>query len=167
MPNRPPVLYFYNSLHWCSSWLCTPSDSWTPAGPMLRTCKRSVWLAALPLIVGSGFGVSSDTPDTDEFTSDSTSIAFPDSDLMDFSHPFNDESIYWPAATEEFVGEANGYFCSLYVFTGAEEIPVEQPTGPAMVIDMREQIAGDRLYQVQVCRLRGAGGAARSGVAVA
>ena len=149
---------------------------------MLRTCSRFVWLAALLLIVGSGCNASSDAPDTDDSASDSTAVAFPDGELVDLSHPFNDESIYWPTATqefeltEEFVGETNGYFYSSYVFTGAEhggthmdapfhfaesaeaaddqftaeEIPVDQLIGPAVVVDVREQVANDRLYQVQV-----------------
>lgn len=113
---------------------------------------------------------------------DSTAVAFPDGELVDLSHPFNEESIYWPTATqefeltEEFVGETNGYFYSSYVFTGAEhggthmdapfhfaesaeaaeeqftaeEIPVDRLIGPAVVVDVREQAADDRLYQVQV-----------------
>jgi kynurenine formamidase len=69
---------------------------------------------------------SPDAGEPDTSDADTTAVAFPDGELVDLSHPFNDESIYWPTATqefeltEEFVGETNGYFYSSYVFTGAE-----------------------------------------------
>lgn len=150
---------------------------------MLRFPLSFVWFAALLLMVGSGCDTSApEGSNTDTSDSDTTALAFPNGELVDLSHPFNEESIYWPTATqefeltEEFVGETNGYFYSSYVFTGAEhggthmdapfhfaesaeaaeeqftaeEIPVDRLIGPAVVVDVREQAANDRLYQVQV-----------------
>ena len=87
----------------------------------------SVVLASVLLITLTA--CESPSPDADApnaSDTDTTAVAFPDGELVDLSHPFNDDSIYWPTATqefeltEEFVGETNGYFYSSYVFTGAE-----------------------------------------------
>jgi len=150
---------------------------------MLRFPLSFVWFAALLLMAGSGCDTSGpESSNTDASDSDTTAVAFPDGELVDLSHPFNAESIYWPTATqefeltEEFVGETDDYFYASHVFAGAEhggthmdapfhfaesaeaaeeqftaeEIPVDRLIGPAVVIDVREQAANDRLYQVQV-----------------
>jgi kynurenine formamidase len=87
----------------------------------------SVVLAFVLLITLTACEAPSPNADeSDASDTDTTAVAFPDGELVDLSHPFNAESIYWPTATqefeltEEFVGETNGYFYSSYVFTGAE-----------------------------------------------
>lgn len=90
---------------------------------MLRALPSVLFAAALVFALT---GCETPSPDADASDADTTAVAFPDGELVDLSHPFNAESIYWPTATqefeleEEFVGETNGYFYSSYVFTGAE-----------------------------------------------
>ena len=95
---------------------------------------------------------------------------------VDLTHPFNENSVYWPTAEmfeleEVFHGHTEGgYFYTAYNFSAAEhggthldapihfaegantadEVPVEQMTGPGFVIDVSEQVAADVDYQVSV-----------------
>lgn len=53
--------------------------------------------------------------------------AFPEGEVVDLTHPFNEETIYWPTAPQEFemeedfVGEVNDeYFYAAYTFCTAE-----------------------------------------------
>lgn len=53
--------------------------------------------------------------------------AFPDGEIVDLTHPFNEDTIYWPTAPQEFeleedfVGEVDGeYFYAAYTFCTAE-----------------------------------------------
>jgi kynurenine formamidase len=93
---------------------------------------------------------------------------------IDLTHPFNEESVYWPTAEtfeleEVFHGHTEGgWFYTAYNFSAAEHggthldspihfaegaltadaIPVEQMIGPGFVIDVGEQAAADVDYQV-------------------
>ena len=98
---------------------------------------------------------------------------------VDLTHPFNENSVYWPTAEmfeleEVFHGHTEGgYFYTAYNFSAAEhggthldapihfaegantadEVPVEQMTGPGFVIDVSEQAATDVDYQVSVAEI--------------
>ena len=100
--------------------------------------------------------------------------------IVDLSHAFDQESIYWP--TEEgFVLERGpsgltpgGYYYEAHRFRGAEhggthidapihfyadrwhvdEIPLERLVGPGVRVEVHERVAGDRDYQVTVGDLR-------------
>ncbi len=95
---------------------------------------------------------------------------------VDLTHPFNENSVYWPTAEmfeleEVFHGHTEGgWFYTAYNFSAAEhggthldapihfaegantadQVPVEQMTGPGFVIDVSEQAAADVDYQVSV-----------------
>ncbi|HSR51478.1 MAG TPA: cyclase family protein [Acidobacteriota bacterium] len=96
--------------------------------------------------------------------------------VWDLSYPFNDETIYWPTAEgfqlhkgPEGVTE-KGYFYNANTFEGAEhggthldapyhfyqdsykvgEVPVQQFLGPALVVDISNQVAENRDYLVTV-----------------
>ena len=95
---------------------------------------------------------------------------------VDLTHPFNENSVYWPTAEmfeleEVFHGHTEGgWYYTAYNFSAAEhggthlaapihfaegantadEVPVEQMTGPGFVIDVSEQAAADVDYQVSV-----------------
>jgi kynurenine formamidase len=93
---------------------------------------------------------------------------------IDLTHPFNEESVYWPTAEmfeleEVFHGHTEGgWYYTAYNFSAAEhggthldapihfaegantadEIPVDQMIGPGFVIDVSEQAAADVDYRV-------------------
>jgi kynurenine formamidase len=95
--------------------------------------------------------------------------------LVDLTHSYNDETIYWPTApttftrTREAWGETpGGYFYSSFSFCTPEhggthldaplhfaanaqstaDIPLEQLVAPAVVLDIRSQSARDRNYRL-------------------
>lgn len=95
--------------------------------------------------------------------------------VVDLTHSFNENSVYWPTArqefelTEDFVGETDGgYFYAAYTFAGSEhggthmdapkhfaeghpaahEVPVEQVMGPAIVVDVSDQALDNPDYRV-------------------
>lgn len=97
--------------------------------------------------------------------------------LVDLSHAFGDETVYWPTDTEGFAleelafGETEGgYFYSAYSLATAEHggthidapihfleggpdvasIPLRRLVGPAVVIDMTAQAAEDVDYRLTV-----------------
>ncbi|MDZ7266516.1 MAG: cyclase family protein [candidate division KSB1 bacterium] len=96
--------------------------------------------------------------------------------LIDLTHPFSAETIYWPTAksfTLEKVAEgmtAAGYYYAANNFSAAEhggthldspihfaegkhttdEIPLERLVGPAVVVDVSTAAAADRDYQIQI-----------------
>ena len=96
-------------------------------------------------------------------------------ELVDLTHPFNDETIYWPAPPAEFRLERlaygmteNGYFYAAHTLAAPEhggthldapihfgagkrttaEIPLAQLIAPAIVIDVTDQAATDRDYRL-------------------
>jgi kynurenine formamidase len=95
--------------------------------------------------------------------------------LVDLTHSYNDETIYWPTApttftrTREAWGETpGGYFYSSFSFCTPEhggthldaplhfaanarstaDIPLEQLIAPAVVLDIHSQAARDRNYRL-------------------
>ena len=95
---------------------------------------------------------------------------------IDLTHPLNENAVFWPTAEmfeKETVAEGEtdgGYYYSAYNFSAAEhggthidapvhfaegrestdEIPVEQLVGPGAVIDVSQQAADNRDYQITV-----------------
>jgi kynurenine formamidase len=93
---------------------------------------------------------------------------------VDLTHPFNEQSVYWPTAetfakTEVFHGHTEGgWFYSAYNFSAAEhggthmdspihfaeganttdKVPLKQLIGAGFVIDVSQQAAGDLDYLV-------------------
>lgn len=95
--------------------------------------------------------------------------------LVDLTHPFNAETVYWPTAPSGFqlkrlaYGKTErGYFYAANTFAAPEHggthldapihfaagkhtveaIPLEQLVGPSVVIDVTEQAAADRDYRL-------------------
>ena len=105
--------------------------------------------------------------------------AFPTGTLVDLTHPFNAETIYWPTAdgfqlSEDFKGRTEaGFYYEANSFSAAEhggthldapihfaegrwtadEIPLDRLLGPAVVVDVREAAEGDADYQIAVADL--------------
>lgn len=101
---------------------------------------------------------------------------FPAGTLVDMSYPYNKQTIYWPTEPgfikkTNFEGNTDkGYYYSAYSVTTAEhggthldapvhffegghavdEIPLERLMGAAVVIDVKEQVADNRDYQISV-----------------
>ena len=95
---------------------------------------------------------------------------------VDLTHSFDEHTVYWPTAenfkkTTVFEGNTDGgYYYSAYNFSGAEhggthldspvhfyegrhsadEVPIEQLIGPAVVIDISKQAQNNRDYQLSV-----------------
>ncbi len=93
---------------------------------------------------------------------------------VDLTHPFSAETIYWPTADgfekqTVFEGRTEGgYYYSAFNYRAAEhggthldapihfaeggrpadQIPIEQLIGPAVVIDVSSEAEGDRDYQI-------------------
>lgn len=101
-------------------------------------------------------------------------------ELIDLTHPFDARTIYWPTA-EHFqlrsdaagVTEKGYYYASNTLTTSehggthidapihffqtgksVDRIPLRQLVAPAVVVDVREQCAADRNYQISVADLR-------------
>lgn len=96
--------------------------------------------------------------------------------LIDLTHAFDADTVYWPTASgfelqDDFHGVTEaGFYYEANTFRAAEhggthldapshfaegklhadQIPLEQLIGPAVVIDVSEQAADDRDYQVSV-----------------
>lgn len=95
---------------------------------------------------------------------------------VDLTHPFSEQTIYWPTAkpfvkSTVFEGTTDaGYYYSAYSFSAAEhggthidapihfqengltvdEIPIEQLTGPGIVIRIHEKVNNNRNYRLSV-----------------
>ncbi len=107
---------------------------------------------------------------------ESASMALPSRNIVDLTHPFNEETIYWPTAdgfrrqvTHDGMTEG-GYFYASGTFTSAEhggthidapihfvegahavdEIPLERLMGPAVVIDVTQHVQANPDYQISV-----------------
>ena len=100
--------------------------------------------------------------------------------LIDLTHPFNENTVYWPTAetfkkTEVFKGRTDaGFFYSAYNFSAAEHggthmdspihfadgtntadrVPISQLIGPGIVIDVSAQVAENVDYQVSDLDIR-------------
>jgi kynurenine formamidase len=95
--------------------------------------------------------------------------------LVDLTHAFGEETLYWPTATTGFKLETlhrgkveEGYFYSAYAFCApehggthldapvhfaegarsADEVPLEQLVAPAVVIDVSEKAGADDVYRL-------------------
>jgi len=101
---------------------------------------------------------------------------FPEGRLVDLSHDFSSQTVYWPTATPfaldtVFAGPTEkGYYYSAYAFCAAEhggthidapihfaegrqtvdEIPLSQLVGPAVKIDVSAKVNANRDYQITV-----------------
>ena len=99
---------------------------------------------------------------------------------IDLTHPFNEQSIYWPTATEfkkteVFYGRTpGGWFYAAYNYSAAEhggthidspihfaigarttdQVPLEQLIGPGIVIDVSKQAAENVDYVVSYSDIR-------------
>lgn len=117
-------------------------------------------------------GCSPQPPETPQ----SAAPRFPEGRLIDLTHSFSSETIYWPTAkpfTLEKVSDGvtpGGYYYAANNFAAAEhggthldapvhfaagkhttdQIPVEQLIGPAVVIDVTASAAANRDYQIQI-----------------
>jgi kynurenine formamidase len=105
----------------------------------------------------------------------------PSTNVIDLTHPFNEETIYWPTAggfhrevTAEGVTE-QGYFYAAGTFSSAEhggthidapihfaeggqavdEIPVDRLIGPSIVIDVSEHASANPDYQITTEDIQG------------
>ena len=100
--------------------------------------------------------------------------------LVDLTHPFNEQTVYWPTArmfekTEVFKGRtAGGFFYSAYNYSAAEhggthmdspihfadgtnttdQVPISQLIGPGFVIDVSAQVSQNVDYQVTAVDIR-------------
>ena len=103
-------------------------------------------------------------------------LRFPDGRLIDLTHSFSSETIYWPTAKPFVFEKVNdgvtpgGYYYAANNFAAAEhggthldspihfaagkntadQIPLEQLVGPAVVIDVVASAAANADYQIQV-----------------
>lgn len=103
--------------------------------------------------------------------------AFPSGTLVDLTYAFNDSSVYWPTASQEFAltpefeGETDaGYYYTAYAFAASEhggthmdapkhfheggaaahEVPLDRLIGPALTVDVSDSALADPDYQVSV-----------------
>lgn len=101
---------------------------------------------------------------------------FPSGKWIDLTHTFNEQTIYWPTASNfaldtVFEGMTEkGYYYSAYQFCSAEhggthldapvhfsagkhtvdQVPIDQLIGPAIIIDVSEQALTDRDYLITI-----------------
>ena len=107
-------------------------------------------------------------------------IDFADFNLIDLSHSFGTDTIYWPTASagfelqrESFGISDGGYFYAANSFSTPEhggthidapihfsehgwsldEIPVDRFLGPAIVIDVSDQVKADQDYRLTVSKV--------------
>lgn len=98
-----------------------------------------------------------------------------DSQIVDLTHPYNEKTVYWPTSPSKFTMEKlaygpteGGYFYSAYTIATpehggthldaprhfaekgrtADEIPLDQLIGPAVVIDIAAKARADRNYRL-------------------
>ena len=106
----------------------------------------------------------------------SRAAEFPAGRLVDLTHSFSEETVYWPTATAfdldtVFVGSTEkGFYYEAYEFSAAEhggthvdapihfaagrwtvdEIPLDRLIGPAVVVDVSSKALDDADYQIGV-----------------
>lgn len=135
--------------------------------------KNTRFVSALVVVLTVGLAACqpADAPDEPE------ALAFPSGTLVDLTHAFNAETVYWPTAAQEFTlepefeGETDaGYYYTAYQFAASEhggthldapkhfhrggsaahEVPVDQLIGPAITIDVSDRALDNPDYQVSV-----------------
>ncbi len=134
-----------------------------------RICIGAALVAAGAIIgwAGSAGGTEGRAP---------AAVQMPEGRLVDLSHPFNEQTIYWPTAATfklEQVAEGEteqGYFYAANNFSAAEhggthldapvhfardgdtadEIPLRRLMGRGVVVDVTKRALADRDYQVGV-----------------
>lgn len=138
---------------------------------LLSVPRRSA-PAPLIILLAAGCGTEPGPPETGDQRS---VLDLPSANVVDLSHPFNAETVYWPTeegfqrdVTADGPTEA-GYHYSAGTFTSAEHggthidapihfsegaetvdaIPLERLMGPAVVVDIRER-AADPDHQISV-----------------
>ncbi len=132
--------------------------------------------------VASGCRVWVETPGEEEEAkmaggADAAALDLADFEVVDLSHAFGEQTIYWPTDTSGFhLGELargvteGGYFYSAYTLATAEHggthldapihffeggadaasVPLRQLIGPGVVIDIAAQSVGDSDYRLSV-----------------
>lgn len=120
-------------------------------------------------------------PSTSQAPSSSPTPATAPRTLVDLTHPFDAETLYWPTDTQGFQLEElaagyteRGYYYAANRFATAEhggthidapihfaaghdtvdEIPLRRLVAPGVVVDVREAVAADRDYQIGVADLQ-------------
>lgn len=115
-----------------------------------------------------------DQPPAPAAVEETTAVTFPTGTLVDLTHAFNEDAVFWPTASG-FTREstASGYTERGYYYESgdvsfaehggthldapihfaegqwaADEIPLEQLMGPAVVIDVTDRAVTDRDYQI-------------------
>jgi len=141
-----------------------------------RTPLQLLALAAAASLIGceaeTSAGRREDSPSPPPLAA-----ALGDAELVDLSHPFDERTLYWPTAPDGFQlrslahGETEaGYFYTANAFSAPEhggthldaprhfardgadaaQLALEQLSGPAVVIDVRDRVQGDDDYRAQV-----------------
>src|ERR1051325_8623463 len=106
--------------------------------------------------------------------------SLPSGRVIDLSHPFDADTVYWPTAEPfkletDFEGVTDkGYFYSAYRYSAAEhggthidapvhfakghnpvdQIPLDQLTGPGLIIDVTAQCAKDPDYLISTADIQ-------------
>lgn len=106
----------------------------------------------------------------------SSALTLPSGTVVDLSHAFNEDAVYWPTAegfsrevTEDGMTEGGYYYASgtftsaehggthidapIHFFEGAhtvDEIPLDRLMGPAVVIDVSDHAEANPDYQISV-----------------
>jgi kynurenine formamidase len=113
--------------------------------------------------------------------SSAQSVDLAQSELIDLTHPFNAQTLYWPTSPDKFelkelsYGQTdNGYFYSAYTISApehggthldapihfaeggqtADKLPLNRLIAPAVVIDISAQAARNRNYQLTVADVK-------------
>lgn len=116
-------------------------------------------------------------PPADSAANAPADAAFPSGTVVDLTYAFNDSSVYWPTASQEFAltpefeGETDaGYYYSAYAFAASEhggthmdapkhfhrggdaahEVPLDRLMGPALTVDVADSALANPDYQVSV-----------------
>ncbi len=144
--------------------------------------KSSVCLAAACLLVACDAPEPSPPAAAEATaTAPASALAIPET-IVDLSHAYAADTIYWPTDTQGFVLENlaagttdAGYYYAANRFSTAEhggthidapihfaegkptvdQIPLERLVGPGVVIDVSEKAAADRDYRVDVADFEG------------
>ncbi|HYH89935.1 MAG TPA: cyclase family protein [Solirubrobacteraceae bacterium] len=138
---------------------------------------RRICVAAALLAAGAIIGWAGSAGGTQQRAA--ATVQVPEGRLVDLSHPFDEQTIYWPTAATfklEKVAEGEteqGYFYAANNFSAAEhggthldapvhfarggdkadEIPLRRLIGRAVVVDVSRRALADRDYQVSVADL--------------